>query len=236
MRPRAPLALMFMTSQSPPPETAPFSNRSAAGARLGELVRELELPQPLLVLALPRGGVPVAVGVAAALDAPLDVLVVRKIGMPGEPELAVGAIAPGGTVVRESRGAGRFAPDRATFAALERRERMELERRERTYRAGLPPLDLKDHAVVLVDDGLATGATMLAAVRAARAGGATSVTVAAPVASQEAAARVRAEADHLAILRMPPMLFAIAEWYADFHQLTDMEVMQLLHAARSPRT
>jgi len=226
---------MFKTSESPTTEGARFTDRTAAGAQLGALVVKLGLPQPQLVLALPRGGVPVAVGVAAALHAPLDVLVVRKIGMPGQPELAVGAIAPGGTVVREPHAAAYFGPDDAAFAALERRERIELERRERAYRAGLPPLDLKGRAVVLVDDGLATGATMLAAVRAARAAGASAVTVAAPVASDEAAATLRAEADHVAILRIPPMLFSIGEWYEDFPQLTDAEVTELLRPADSPQ-
>ena len=173
----------------------------------------LRLRRPILVLGLPRGGVPVAYEVALALRAPLDVLVVRKIGMPGQPELAIGAVAAGGIIVREPGSVGHLAALDTRFEQLAQRELAELDRRERAYRAGLPPLDLRGQTVVLVDDGLATGATMVAAVRAARAAGAAFVIVAAPVASDEAAAVVGAEADQLAILQVPPLLFAIGAWY-----------------------
>ncbi len=159
-----------------------FVDRTQAGRALGRIVRELKLQPPVLVLALPRGGVPIAYEVANALHAPLDVLVVRKIGMPGQPELAIGAIASGGILVREPGGGGQDWLD-AHFGRLAQRELAEVERRERAYRGGLPPLDLRGRTVVLVDDGLATGATMVAAIRAARQAGAHHVVVAAPVAS-----------------------------------------------------
>jgi putative phosphoribosyl transferase len=209
-----------------------FADRAAAGAALaGELERRT-LTEPLLVLALPRGGVPVAEAVARALNAPLDVMLVRKVGMPGQPELAIGAIASGGIVVREPGIAADFPGLAQTFDRLAADERRELERRERVYRPGLAPLEVKGKTVVLVDDGLATGSTMLAAVRAARVGGAATIVVAAPVASAQAVELVRAEADDLVILQTPVMLFAIGEWYEDFGQLEDAEVCRLLDLHR----
>ena len=213
-----------------------FPDRSAAGAALGSAVKERKLRPPVLVLGLPRGGVQVAYEVARALDAPLDVLVVRKIGMPGQPELAIGAIASGNIVVREpGAGLSQLIGDQL-FGRLVERERAELERRERLYRAGLPPPDLKDKTVVLVDDGLATGNTMLAAVRAARQAGAASVVVAVPVASTEAAALVGAEADDQVILQIPEYLIAVGQWYERFEQLDDAEVQRLLSGSRCPKS
>ncbi|RPH49366.1 MAG: phosphoribosyltransferase [Lysobacterales bacterium] len=215
-----------------PLESNGFVDRIAAGRALAVAVEKLRLRRPIIVLALPRGGVPVAYEVALALGAPLDVLVVRKIGMPGQPELAIGAIASGGIIVREPGTVGHLPALDTRFEQLARRELAELGRRERAYRRGLPPLDLRGQSVVLVDDGLATGATMLAAVRAARAAGAAFVVVAAPVASDEAAATVGAEADQIAILQVPPLLFAIGAWYRDFDQLDDADVCRLLALAR----
>jgi putative phosphoribosyl transferase len=212
-----------------------FVDRTQAGRVLARRVRELKLQPPVLVLALPRGGVPVAYEVANALHAPLDVLVVRKIGMPGRPELAIGAIASGGILVREPGGTGQDWLD-AHFERLAQRELAEVERRERAYRGGLPPLDLRGGSVVLVDDGLATGATMVAAIRAARQAGADHVVVAAPVASDEAVARVRAEADQIAIVQTPRFLYAIGAWYEDFDQVEDAEVRHLLALARSAQS
>jgi putative phosphoribosyl transferase len=212
-----------------------FPDRAAAGAALAREMQQRALQKPVLVLALPRGGVPVAHEVARALDAPLDVMLVRKIGMPGQPELAIGAIASGDIVVHERTIEQEIPGIAEAFERLAALERPELLRRERLYRAGLAPLRLKGKTVILVDDGLATGSTMLAAVRAARAAGAAAIVVAAPVASPQAAQLLAAEADELAILQIPAMLFAIGEWYERFEQLEDEEVCQLLELHRRDR-
>ena len=212
-----------------------FADRTAAGAALAREMRQRQLPPPVLVLALPRGGVPVASEVAAALDAPLDVMLVRKVGMPGQPELAIGAVASGDIVVHD-RTIEREIPGIAeAFDRIAAEERRELLRREQVYRAGLAPLVLTGKTVVLVDDGLATGSTMLAAVRAARAGGAAAIVVASPVASPQAAQLLAAEADQIVILQTPAMLFAIGEWYERFEQLEDDEVCRLLELHRRSR-
>jgi len=212
-----------------------FPDRAAAGAALAREIQQRPLQKPVLVLALPRGGVPVAYEVARALDAPLDVMLVRKVGMPGQPELAIGAVASGDIVVHE-RTIEREIPDIGeAFERIAAQERRELVRREQVYRAGLAPLLLAGKTVILVDDGLATGSTMLAAVHAARAGGAPAIVVAAPVASPQAAQLLAAEADGLVILQIPAMLFAIGEWYERFEQLEDAEVCQLLELHRRGR-
>ena len=212
-----------------------FADRAAAGAALAREIQQRRLAPPVLVLALPRGGVPVASEVAAALDAPLDVMLVRKVGMPGQPELAIGAVASGDIVVHD-RTIEREIPGIAeAFERIAAEERRELLRREQVYRAGLPPLVLTGKTVVLVDDGLATGSTMLAAVRAARAGGAAAIVVASPVAAPQAAQLLAAEADQLDILQTPAMLFAIGEWYERFEQLEDDEVCRLLELHRRSR-
>jgi putative phosphoribosyl transferase len=184
------------------------------------------------VLALPRGGVPVGYEVARALHAPLDVMLVRKISLPSEPELAIGALASGGVVVREM-GLAREIPDfEEMFDQGVERERPELVRREEAYRSGLAGLNLKGKTVILVDDGLATGSTMLAAIRTARQMGAARIIAAAPVASQDAVALVSAETDELVILKIPPALFSIGAWYEEFEQLEDAEVIRLLGLSR----
>lgn len=204
-----------------------FEDRESAGSDLAIAVAARKPRAPLLVLGLPRGGVPVAVPVARQLAAPLDVLVVRKIGMPGQPELAIGAVGPGGVAVRNQI-LPRNLIDEKTFQRLAAQELDELQRRERTYRAGRPPLQLNDRQVVLVDDGIATGATMLAAIDAARAAGASSVMVAAPVASVEAAALMREAADDTVFLLVPPRLGSISEFYENFGQVGDAGVLHLL--------
>ena len=210
-----------------------FADRATAGVALArELQREIETwpsRPPLLVLALPRGGVPVAFEVARMLHAPLDVLVVRKVGLPQQPEVAIGAVASGGVVVH-GKWAEKHFPDLAlTFEVLAEEQRREVKRREEVYRRGLAPLEVSGKTAVLVDDGLATGSTMLAAVRAARKAGAVAIVVAAPVASPEAAALVEAEADVTLFLQIPATLFAVGEWYWNFEQLDDKEVGRLLN-------
>jgi predicted phosphoribosyltransferase/RNA polymerase-binding transcription factor DksA len=212
-----------------------FTDRSAAGRQLAKAIDERNLRRPFLVLGLPRGGVPVAYEVSRALRAPLDVMVVRKIGMPGQSELAIGAVASGGVTVRQPRFAGGFGGIELPFEQLAESERAELARRERAYRADARPLLAKGATVILVDDGLATGATMVAAVRAARKMGAGTVVAAAPVASSEAAAIVRAEADEVVILETPANMFAIGQWYLSFRQLEDSEVRDFLARARGER-
>jgi putative phosphoribosyl transferase len=217
------------------PTARVFVDRTAAGAALAREMRHRSLRPPVLVLALPRGGVPVAYEVARALDAPLDVMLVRKVGMPGQPELAIGAVASGGIVVHDLTIEREIPGIAEAFDRIAAEERRELLRREQVYRAGLEPLVLEGKTVVLVDDGLATGSTMLAAVRAARAGGAAAIVVAAPVASPQAVQLLAAEADAIVIPQIPAMLFAIGEWYERFEQLADDEVRRLLELYRSSR-
>jgi putative phosphoribosyl transferase len=214
---------MFMTSDRI------FADRATAGVALGRELQRRLLRPPLLVLGLPRGGVPVAYEVAQMLKAPLDVMLVRKIGMPGCNELAIGAIASGNILVHKPPLERKIPAE--TFDRLAEEQRRELERRERIYRSGRPPLEVKGKSVILVDDGLATGSTMLAAVRAARKAHAAAIVVAAPVASPEAADLVRTEADSVVILQTPAILFAIGEWYQHFEQLEDEDVNRLLACA-----
>jgi putative phosphoribosyl transferase len=209
-----------------------FADRAAAGAALARELQQHQLPPPVLILALPRGGVPVAHEIARVLGTPLDVMLVRKVGMPGQPELAIGAVASGDIVVREAGLERDFPGITAAFERIATQERRELQRREQVYRAGLAPLLLEGKSVVLVDDGLATGSTMLAAVRAARAGRAARIIVAVPVGSPQAAELLAPEADQLVILQTPAVLFAIGEWYERFEQLEDEEVCRLLRLHR----
>jgi predicted phosphoribosyltransferase len=194
-------------------------------------MKRLRLPARAIVLGLPRGGVPVAYEVARTLHLPLDVLVVRKIGMPGNAEFAIGAIASGGVAVREPALEGLPRLAGIQFDELAQAEERELERRELVYRGSRGMADLAGRTAVLVDDGLATGATMLAAIRAARKAGARRVVAAAPVASDEAAARVGSEADEVKFLKIPACLNCIGEWYDDFQQVDDREVCKLLAKA-----
>jgi predicted phosphoribosyltransferase len=184
-----------------------------------------------IVLALPRGGIHVGYEVSRALNAPLDVLVVRKLGVPGHAELAMGAIASGGTrVLNEEILELLHIPPRIVelVATMEGRE---VERREQLYRAGRPALDVRGRAALLVDDGLATGATMRAAIRAARRQGASRVVVAVPVAAREACGELRAEADDLVCSATPEPFVAVGLWYEDFSPTTDEDVRAILERA-----
>ncbi len=205
-----------------------FLDRRSAGHELAQAFEARKLPAVPLVLGLPRGGVPVAYEIAHALHAPLDVLIVRKIGAPHQPELAIGAIASGGIVVREQETGFHSGVSDAAFEQLLRQERVELERREQVYRQGRTALELQAKTIILVDDGLATGTTMLAAVRAVRAAGAASIIAAAPVASTDAVALVRGAADQLLVLHAPSRFLAVGQWYQHFEQTTDAEVKELL--------
>jgi predicted phosphoribosyltransferase len=213
------------------PRTWTFPDRRSAGITLAAALSRLEIPDNTRVLALPRGGVPVGFEIAKSLHLPLHVMVVRKIGMPGQPELAIGAIGSGGVVVREPALEGQLRLAGISWDELVRAERHELERRERVYRSDAGAPDLAGCTALLVDDGLATGATMLAAIRAARGAGAAKVIAVAPVASVEAEAAIGQEADQTLFLKVPSGLGSIGKWYDCFPQLADEEVCELLQTA-----
>src|SRR4051812_22228538 len=207
----------------------PFPNRRAGGAALGALLvarRELD-PDPVVV-ALPRGGVPVGVEAADALGAPLDVIIVRKLGTPGQPELAMGAIGEGDVRIlnREVLGALRIRDEQ--LEAVERRERLELDRRARRVRAGRVRVPPRGHTAILGDDGLATGSTARAAILVAREQGAARVVVATPVAPRATVAELAGVADAVVCAATPEPFRAIGQWYVDFRPTTDDEVVALL--------
>jgi predicted phosphoribosyltransferase len=211
----------------------PFADRREAGAELAARLRHLD-GEDVVVLALPRGGVPVGYEVARALDAPLDIFLVRKLGLPGHRELAMGAIASGGIrVLNDDVVRWYSVPDRV-IDEVAREEQAELERRERAYRKTRPPVDLKDRVVVLVDDGLATGSTMRAAVEAVRQRQPARVVVAVPVGSPDTCREFASIADEVVCARTPEPFSAVGQWYRDFSQTTDDEVQQLLDGERTP--
>ena len=204
-----------------------FVNRSAAGRELAARLTEYRDKSDVVVLALPRGGVPVGFEVAEHLGAPLDVVIVRKLGAPGQPEFALGAIASGDVGVIDED-ALRWFRDSPAFESDVAAERAELHRREHAYRKARPAHSVKNSIVVLVDDGAATGLSMQAAVRAARKLGAREIIVALPVASNTACDRLRKEADGLVCIHIPASFSAVGEWYEDFTQTSDEEVCDLL--------
>jgi putative phosphoribosyl transferase len=211
--------------------TRVFDDRAEAGRALAQSLSAYRGATNAIVLALPRGGVPVGFEVAQALGLPLDVLVVRKLGLPGQPELAMGAIATGGALVL-NEDVLRFADAReAALEQVRRREQVELERRERQYRGARPPLQLAGRTGILVDDGLATGATMIGALHALRARRPGRLICAVPVASPDAFARVEALADEVVCLHVAPDFYAVGQFYAHFPQVDDREVIELLAAA-----
>ena len=197
---------------------------------LGERLAGLAGQPDLLVLGLPRGGVPVAWEVARRLGAPLDVFVVRKLGFPGHEELAMGAIASGGVRVLNPEVIA-YGVSRAQIEQVTEKERRELERREQLFRGDRPPMRVADSTVVLVDDGLATGSTMRAAVRALRQERAGRIIVAVPVAAPSVCAEMKAEADEVVCAATPEPFRAVGLWYDDFAQTSDAEVRELLDGA-----
>ncbi|MDX3058178.1 phosphoribosyltransferase family protein [Streptomyces sp. NE06-03E] len=207
-----------------------FTDRTDAGRQLAEALRHLERRDPV-VLGLPRGGVPVAYEVARALGAPLDVIVVRKLGVPYRPELGFGAIGEGGARVISDEIVRHAGVREKDLEAVERAEEAELLRRAQTYREGRPRLPLEGRTVVVVDDGVATGATARAACQVVRAQGASHVVLAVPVASPDVAARLREDVDEVVCLSTPHLFSAVGEWYRDFSQTSDEEVVSLLARA-----
>jgi predicted phosphoribosyltransferase len=211
-----------------------FSDRTEAGRELGKaLLSRLGPHDDIIVLALPRGGVPVGYEVARALGAPLDVFLVRKLGFPGHEEFAMGAIASGGMRVLNDDAFRAYPVPMHLVDAAVQREMIELERREKSYRGSRPHPDLRNRTVIVVDDGLATGSTMRAAVRALRQLQPRAIVVAVPVAARETCDQFRAEVDDIICLRTPEPFQAVGLWYENFEQTSDEEVHELLDRAMS---
>lgn len=216
-------------------ELARFTNRAHAGkllaTELGAKVETAVTGPGTIVLGLPRGGVPVAFAVAMALGLELDILLVRKLGMPGQPEYAIGAVGSGGVLVLQQGVPGLMGVTQAQVDAIAARELAEIARRQRLYRGERPEPALAGRDVVLTDDGIATGSTMLAAVQVARRRGATRVVVAVPVAPPETLAALAPLVDELVCLAAPPRFRAVSQWYDSFDQTSDEEVQDLLAMA-----
>jgi putative phosphoribosyl transferase len=209
-------------------------DRAQAGQELAKRLSAYAGRPDVLVLGLPRGGIPVAYQVAKSLNAPLDVFVVRKLGVPGEEELAMGAIAANGVRVINEDVVRSLGLTRQAVDAAAAREQRELERREREYRGDKPPIDARGRIVILVDDGLATGATMRAAAQAIRRQEPSKVVIAVPVAAMETCQALREEADEVICALAPEVFYAVGLWYDDFSQTTDREVQELLRMAGNP--
>lgn len=205
-----------------------FRDRAEAGQALAERLRKYSGLPDVVVLALPRGGVPVAYEVARQLGAPLDVFLVRKLGVPWQEELAFGALASGGTKVIDWPLVRQLGLSEDEIQAIIAREQVELERREVAYRDGRAAVNVRNRIAILIDDGLATGSSMLAAVRALRALGPARVVVAVPVAPPSTCDRLRSEADEVVCAYTPEPFWAVGAWYEDFTQTTDEEVRTLL--------
>ncbi len=212
-----------------------YQDRSEAGRLLATKLTAYAYRRDVLVLALPRGGVPVAYEVAKALHAPLDVFVVRKLGVPGHEELAMGAIATGDVCVLNKQVVQMLHISDSVIDAVATEEQRELERREHLYRDNRPPPDVHDCIVILVDDGLATGATMRAAVAALRQQHPARIVVAVPVAAPSTCEEFSAEVDEIICAQTPTPFFGVGYWYVDFSQTTDKEVYDLLARSEQER-
>jgi predicted phosphoribosyltransferase len=209
-----------------------FRNRDDAGRRLAERLQQYAGRNDVIVLALPRGGVPVAGRVAESLRAPLDVFLVRKIGVPGHAELAMGAIAEGGAVVLNDDLIASLGVPADAVERVKASEQQELERRQQLYRRSAPPPSVRDRVVILIDDGLATGSTMEAAILALRRLGPSRIVAAIPVGAQESCTRIAAIADEVVCASIPEWFNAVGQWYDDFSETSDDEVRRLLDARR----
>ncbi len=209
-----------------------FTDRRQAGSRLAARLDHLR-GEDVVVLGLPRGGVPVAAEVAARLEAPLDVVVVRKLGVPYQPELGMGAIGEGGVRVLNDEVIRMAGTSEEALRRVEREERSELERRVRRYRGERPPVDVAGRTAVIVDDGVATGSTAQAACRIVRAQGAARIVLAVPVAPPGTGPAFRGLADEVVVVDTPPWFAAIGQFYDDFTQTSDAEVLDCLERAAS---
>jgi putative phosphoribosyl transferase len=212
-----------------------FLDRVDAGRKLANLLRAYAHKTDVIVLGIPRGGIPVAYQVAAELGAPLDVFVVRKLGVPWQPELALGAIAGGSVQVIDAEIVESVGISRAEIDRIAAAENQELQRRERVYRGTRPPLHLAGKTVILVDDGIATGASTRAAITALREFSPGRIVLAAPVAPASTCKRLRRDVDDLVCLHAPESFYAIGEFYDDFTQVSDAEVTELLRLNREQR-
>ena len=210
---------------------APFKDRRDAGRKLAQKLSAYAKQQNMLILALPRGGVPVAYEVALALSVSLDIFLVRKLGLPGREELAIGAIASGGIRVLNSDIVRMLSIPDEVVNFVARRELQELQRRERLYRGNRPSPELRDQGVILIDDGLATGASMRAAVAGLRAQHPARIVVAVPAAAAETCDAFRSEVDEVICALTPEPFYGVSRWYEDFSQVTDEEVRTLLEEA-----
>jgi putative phosphoribosyl transferase len=209
-----------------------FANRREAGAKLGPAVADQQPDDPL-VCALPRGGVPIGFEVAEALGCELDVLVVRKVGVPFHPELAMGAVAEGDVVIENHGIMASVGIDEERFEARAAMERIELDARLSRYREAAPAIDPEGRTAIIVDDGLATGSTALAAIAVLRARGAKAVWLAVPVAPADSIPIMEREADRVVVLERPRRFMAVGAWYRDFSPTSDAEVVDLLHRSRN---
>jgi predicted phosphoribosyltransferase len=205
-----------------------FHDRSHAGRKLAEKLTAYRDRRNVIVLALPRGGVPVACEVALALNAPVDIFIVRKLGVPGQEELALGAIASGGIRILNDEIIHQLNIPQRVIEAITQQELQELERRERAYRGNRPPLEVRDHIVILIDDGLATGASMRAAVKGLRTRNPRWLVVAVPTAASEICEEFERIADEMICATTPEPFYGVGMWYEDFSQTTDEEVQKIL--------
>jgi predicted phosphoribosyltransferase len=210
-----------------------FRDRTEAGKLLAAKLSQYAGRPDILVLALPRGGVPVGHEVARALHAPMDVFIVRKLGVPGHEEFAMGAVATGGVRVLNEQVVNALGIPDYVIEAVAAWEQRELERRERLYRGNRPPPGVRGKTVILIDDGLATGSTMLAAVQALRKLGPARIVVAVPVASPDTCELLKSEVDEIVCAATPEPFYAVGLWYQDFSQTTDEEVRELLERANA---
>jgi putative phosphoribosyl transferase len=211
-----------------------FADRIEAGRKLAEQLKPYANREDLIVLGVPRGGVPVAFEVAAALKAPLDILVLRKLGVPWQEELAFGAIAQGGVRVLDRKIMEMLSLTTAEVEQVTAKEQVELARREKAYRGDRPPLDVRGRTVILVDDGIATGSSMRAAIAALRQMGPAKIVLAVPVAPPSTCERLRPEVDDLICVDTPESFYAIGQFYLDFSPVGDWEVTDLLARAAGP--